>query len=145
MTSHVCRTPEDMERLSRILAARKLPITVSIATGAQRTTEQNNLQRKWVVEAAEQLGDRTPEDVRGYCKLHFGVPIVRREHAEFRDRYDRIIKPLPYELKLECMKEPLDLPVTRLMTTKQKTEYLDAVFKDLSEQGVILTLPDGAK
>ena len=40
MTSHVCRTPEDMERLSRILAARKLPITVSIASGALRTTEQ---------------------------------------------------------------------------------------------------------
>jgi hypothetical protein len=42
------------------------------------------------------------------------------------------------------MAEPIDFPVTRQMTTKQKTEYLDGVFKALSEQGVILTMPDGS-
>lgn len=144
MTSHVCRTPEDMERLSRLLASRKLPITVSIASGALRTAEQNKLQRKWAAEASEQLGDRTPEDVRAWCKLHIGVPIMREGNAEFREKYDRIIKPLPYSVKLECMAEPIDFPVTRQMTMKQKTEYLDGVFKALSEQGVILTMPDGS-
>ena len=106
--------------------------------------EQNKLQRKWIVEASEQLGDRTPEDVRAWCKLHIGVPIMREGNAEFREKYDRIIKPLPYSVKLECMAEPIDFPVTRQMTTKQKTEYLDGVFKALSEQGVILTMPDGS-
>jgi len=40
------------------------------------------------------------------------------------------------------MKEPLDFPVTRLMTTKQKAHYLDALYQHWSEQGIILTDPN---
>jgi hypothetical protein len=88
-----------------------------------RSNEQNRLQRLWLIEAAGQ-GDMSAEEYRGYCKLHFGVPIVRRDVDVFREKYDRLIKPLPYETKIEYMMEPLDFPVTRIMTVKQKTEYL---------------------
>jgi hypothetical protein len=39
------------------------------------------------------------------------------------------------------MSEPLDMPVTRLMSTKQKHAYLDAIFQHFSEKGIVLTIP----
>lgn len=98
-----------------------------------------------MVEIAAQLGDRTPEDVRGECKLTFGVPILRNENDAFRIKYDEVIKPLPYELKLKLMMEPFDFGVTRIMTTRQKTNYLDAVHRHYSEMGLVLTNPEDLK
>lgn len=95
----------------------------------------------WLNEAAEQLGDRTAEELRGMCKLQFGVPILRAENTRFCEAYDRLIKPLPYETKLEYMMDPLDFPVTRLMTTNQKTRYLEDVSRHFLEQGIVLTEP----
>ena len=106
----------------------------------RRTIDQNKLQRKWCKEASEQ-GDMTADEYRGQMKLHHGVPILRRDSAEFREKYDRLIRPRDYAEKLELMQEPFDFPVTRLMNTKQKGEYLDAVFVDLTGRGVRLTDP----
>lgn len=141
MNSYVVKSPDDFDRLAARIAAMKPPITISIIPGDHRSTAQNRLQRKWCHEAAEQLGDRTPEEVRGYCKLHYGVPILRGENEAFRVEYDDVIKPLPYEAKLKLMMEPFDFGVTRIMTTAQKTAYLDAMFRGLSEMGVKLTEP----
>jgi hypothetical protein len=71
-----------------------------------------------------------------------GVPLLRAENPAFCAKYDRLIKPLPYEVKLEYMMEPLDFPITRLMKTDQKTRYLDSILKEYSEQGVVLTIPE---
>lgn len=106
----------------------------------KRSTDQNRLQRKWLAEAGAQ-GDMTPEEYRGYCKLHFAVPMLRWELPEFRERYDRIIRPLPYEQKLELMQEPLDFPCTRLMNKDQKTRYLDAMYQHFTGLGFRLTDP----
>lgn len=119
----------------------KLPCMVEVHNGKPRTVLQNRLQRKWMTEIAEQLGDRTPEEVRAYCKLTIGVPILREENETFRVKYDQIVRPLPYEQKLAIMSEPLDMPVTRLMSTKQKHAYLDAIFQHFSEKGIVLTIP----
>jgi hypothetical protein len=43
------------------------------------------------------------------------------------------------------MMEPISLPITSIMTTRQKTAYLDAVHRHYSEQGVILTNPEEIK
>lgn len=118
-----------------------LPITVSITAGGHRTLKQNRLQRQWLNEIAEQLGDRTAEEVRGECKLMFGVPILRAENDAFCKAYDKSIKGRPYEEKVALMMEPLDLPVTRLMTTKQHTKYLDAMLRHFSAMGIVLTDP----
>jgi len=37
--------------------------------------------------------------------------------------------------------EPLDFPITRIMTTKQATAYLDGVHRHFSEKGIALTDP----
>jgi hypothetical protein len=108
-----------------------------------RSVEQNKLQRLWLKEAQEQ-GDQTAEEYRGYCKLHFGVPIMRRDSEEFCEVYDRLIRPRPYEEKLELMMIPMDLPVTRIMDTKQKAEYLSMMCKHFAgECGFRLTDPGG--
>ncbi|WP_038081069.1 hypothetical protein [Thioalkalivibrio sp. ARh3] len=141
MSAHVIRTEADRERLIRLLQGRDLPMTVSVRAGAQRSVEQNRLQRQWINEAAEQLGDE-PEAIRAYLKLRVGVPLLRDAHEDFRAQYDATVKPLPYEKKIEIMREPIDFPVTRLMTVREKTEYLERVYQHLSEQGVFLTDPN---
>lgn len=141
-TTRPIRDDADMETLAALMRNRSKPYTVTIRDGLPRSTDQNDLQRMWCGEAAAQIGDRTAEEIRGHAKLHFGVPIMRRDHAEFAEKYDRLIKPRPYSEKLEMMMEPLDFPVTRLMTTRQKTEYLDAMHAFWSQQGVVLTQPE---
>lgn len=142
MTTRVIDSDGELDLLVRYLRSLSRPFTVDVVKGRRRSNEQNRLQRQWCNEIAEQLGDRTPEDVRAYCKLHYGVPILREESADFREKYDRIIRPLAYEQKLELMAEPFDFPVTRLMKTEQKTRYLDAIHKHFTEQGLKLTDPE---
>lgn len=131
----------DRRMLVRFIESQPLPLTVSLTTGGKRSLRQNKLQRLWLKEIAEQLGDQSPEEVRGYCKLTIGVPILRAENDTFRERYDAIVRPLPYEQKLALMMEPLDFPITRLMTTKQATAYLDGVHRHFSDKGIVLTDP----
>ena len=141
MPTRVIRTEEDRALLLRYLRLHKLPFTIEVHKGERRSTEQNRLQRLWIGEIADHLDGNTPEEIRGYCKLHFGVPILREENEGFREKYDKHIRDLPYDRKIAIMMEPLDLPITRLMTTEQKSRYLDAVFKHFTEQGVVLTIP----
>ena len=142
MTTRVIKTEVDRALLLRFVKEHKLPFTVDITKGKRRSVEQNRLQRLWLNEIAEQLGDRTAEEVRGECKLIFGVPILRAENETFRIAYDAVVRPLPYPQKLAIMMEPLDMPVTRLMTTDQKTRYLDRLCQHFLEQGVVLTDPE---
>lgn len=141
MTDRIIETDGQLSGLVRFLENLKPPFTVSITKGKHRTSRQNKLQRLWCNEIAEQL-EQTPEEVRGYSKLTIGVPILRAENAAFCEAYDRIIKPMSYETKLELMMEPMDWPVTRIMTTKQKATYLDAMYKHFAEKGLVLTAPD---
>lgn len=138
----VVENEHDRTMLFRLLRERPMPFTVEVVKGRRRSVEQNRLQRLWMNEVAAQMQDRTPEEVRGYCKLRFGVPILRAENELFCAKYDAIVKPLPYDQKLAIMMEPLDMPVTRLMTTAQNTRYLDAIYQHFTEQGLILTMPD---
>ena len=141
MTTRFLETDHDRRMLIRFLETQPLPLTVSLSKGGVRTLKQNKLQRLWLGEIADQLGDQSAEDIRGYCKLTIGVPILRAENESFRERYDDVVKPLPYEQKIALMMEPLDFPVTRLMTTKQHTAYLDGVHRHFSERGIMLTDP----
>jgi hypothetical protein len=140
-TDRIIENEYERKMLIRFIEEHELPMTVGISAGRRRSVEQNKLQRKWMMEIAEQLGDDA-ECWRGYCKLHIGVPILRNENDDFREKYDRVIRPLSYEHKLSAMMIPLDLPVTRIMTTKQKSSYLDGIIKYFGERGVILTMPE---
>ncbi|UNK39337.1 hypothetical protein MNR02_06430 [Shinella sp. H4-D48] len=143
--NRIVDTEQALEQFYKFIANRKLPFTASITDGKHRTNDQNSLQRKWVLEISAQLVDQTSEEVRGYCKLHFGVPILRNENDVFKAEYDAVIMPLPYEHKLKLMMVPFDFGVTRIMTTRQKTDYLNAIHRHFSEQGLILTNPEDRK
>ena len=137
-----CRNPNALAKASEAVSGAKLPCLVTVLEGASlRTYEQNRLQRKWCQEIADHFGDRTAEQVRGEMKLTIGVPILRAENEAFAEKYDAHVKPLSYEDKLAIMQEPLDLPVTRIMSVAQKRKYLDAAFAHYSAQGVQLTVP----
>ncbi len=137
----IVETERDRQLLVSYISSQKLPFTATVTAGKHRTTAQNKLQRQWMTDINLQAPGESAEYWRGYCKLHFGVPILREENEAFRLKYDRLVKPLPYEAKIEFMCEPAGLPVTRIMTTKQKTAYLDAVHRHFSERGIVLTDP----
>lgn len=141
MTTRTLLNVREREQFVRLLESYELPCTVSVTKGKDRSLEQNRLQHLWHLEAAQQLQDETAEEKRAYCKLHFAVPILRAESEEFRAAYDKHIRSLPYETKLAMMMAPLDFPVTRLMTTKQMTDYLECVAQHYSGLGVRLTEP----
>lgn len=138
MTTRVIQTEADLDGLTRLLRARKRPFTVEVVDGKRRSVEQNRLQRRLINEIAEQTG-QTPEEVRAFCKLTLGVPILRAESEVFAEKYDRLIRPRSVAEKLELMAEPFDFPVTRLMTTKQKTAYLDAILAHFAGLGVVFS------
>jgi hypothetical protein len=100
-----------------------------------RTLEQNDQAHVWY----EQLAIELPEDNalgwKCYCKLHFGVPILRAEDEEFRKVYDQSIKSMSYEHKLQVMKI---LPVTSIMKTKQYNQYFEAMQDEFLKRGVKL-------
>tara|TARA_R110002020_G_scaffold34073_1_gene104047 strand:- start:511 stop:945 length:435 start_codon:yes stop_codon:yes gene_type:complete len=144
MTEKVIRTAEELQKFMRTIQDEKLPLIIDVRRVNKRSLGQNRLQRLWMNEISQALGDRTPEEVRGYCKLSFGVPILRESNEAFRERYDRILKPLGYQDKLELMMEPIDLAVTRIMTPAQAAEYLDRIIHHFNQQGIILTLPEAA-
>lgn len=138
-------TEQDRVMAIRLMENRALPFTFTITDGSPRSKAQNALAHKWYGEIAEQKGDETAREVRAYCKLTIGVPILRAQNEAFRIRYDEILKPMTYQQKLAIMAEPLDLPVTSLMNTKQLTEYLEGIIRHFGEQGIMLTMPDDLK
>lgn len=145
MPTRVLRGPEDIERLSVFLGAfPKFPLTVTITKGASRSTQQNRLSQRWFSDIARQMEGETHEDVRAFCKLHFGVPILRAENDAFRQSYDRTMKALDYETKLAAIKA-FDLPVTRLMTGPQMTAFMDEMQRHWLGLGFSLTNPDDLK
>lgn len=144
ITTEIIDTATKREALVDLIRSQPLPFSMEVRDGRKRSIEQNKLQHKWMKEIADQLGDQTPEEVRGYCKLVIGAPILRAENEEFREKYDAIFKPLPYETKIKLMMEPFDFAVTRLMTVEQKRRYLDEVHRHFAEKGIVLTEPEAA-
>lgn len=139
MPHRIIENAEGLDAFTTLLGGLKLPITVEWVLGRDRTGEQNRLQFLWAREAAEQRGDRTPEEQRNEWKLRFGVPIMREDSPEFRATYDRLIKPLTYEQKLKAMEL---ISVTSLMKVRQMVRYLDSIERECAEEGVKLTNPD---
>ena len=144
MTTIAVRTEHDRKQALKMVQGSDLPFTLTKIKGAARSIEQNKLQRLWMRELEEQ-GDMRAEEYRAYSKAYFGVPILLAENDAFAEQYTAIVKPLPYDQKLEIMKQPIDLPITRIMTSKQKKRYLDDVHTYWTGKGYVLTDPDDMK
>ena len=145
MPSRVCKSRDDLLSWCSYLQAiePEYPITVSWKNGNDRSNQQNALAFKWYKEIADQMGDREAHEVRAHCKLYLGVKMMVTEDEDFRVKWHTMImNRFSLEEKLALMLEPFDFPVTRLMSVKQMTRYLDAVYNEFAPMGVKLTLPE---
>lgn len=101
-----------------------------------RTLDQNAQSHVWYEQLAQEIKDDNEIGWKRFCKLHFGVPILRASDSEFRELYDKcILKHLSYEQKLKAMDV---LPVTSRMKTEQFNQYFEALQNHFSKQGVNL-------
>lgn len=133
-------TDTERDMLHRLIDEQAMPFNIRIDKGKARSLDQNALQWRWMGEISRQMNFETPDHAQAHCKLHYGVPILRRDDDSFREKYDRLIKPRPYEEKIELMM--FAFPVTSLMTTKQMTEYFDTIGREMAKKGAILTQPE---
>lgn len=116
--------------------------SIRIKIGKPRSRGQNETSHVWYQQIADELREDDARGVKRFCKLHFGVPILRADDAEFRDSYDGTIKhTLNYEQKLIAMDM---LPVTSIMTTKQLTRYMEDMQDHYRKFGVDLKFQEKA-
>lgn len=113
-------------------------IRVTWKIGKARSWKQNKHSHVWYEQVAQELREDTAGGVKAFCKLHFGVPILIAEDAEFRELYNSKIKMnFSYEQKLIIM-ETCDFPVTRLMSKDQTHRYEARIQEHFRAKGVTL-------
>lgn len=141
MSAIVINSSESLQRALgdlRDMFSQHKYLRLSVKTGKDRSAPQNSITHAWYAQIARELKDTTETEWKSYCKLHYGVPILRTEDDEFRASYDAVIKPLSYENKLIAMR---CWPVTSLMTKAQLSQYAEAMQADFAKHGVILEFP----
>ena len=141
MPSRIIKTELQRDNLFAFLGNEPLPLTITWQKGKHRTNEQNRLQWLWAGEVSGYLGDTDAATVQASMKLEIGVPILRAENDDFREKYDRIIRPQTYEDKITIMRD-FDFPVTSLMKVPQMIAYLDSIWAKYTAIGIELTDPD---
>lgn len=105
-------------------------LQMQVIAGKLRTLPQNAMIYKLYSDAARVTEGETPTTILQECKLTIGVPILRSEDADFREKWDSTVKnTLTYEQKLVIMDF---FPVTSLMNTKQESRYIDAILNKYS-------------
>lgn len=107
-------------------------LRVSVACGHDRSAIQNRLSHVWYSQIGRETGD-SPEEVHSFCKLTFGVPILRMESEDFARSAEYLIDPLPYEQQLEAMRW---LPVTRLLSVQGMNSYLTTMQSYYGRHGI---------
>jgi len=129
-----------VEQAADMIAGLPRPVTITWTEGGKRTLSQNALLHKWYGEIASQLGDMTAVQVKGQCHLAYGVSIKSRD-AAWAWVWKQISGHLTYEQKCRVFEKGV-LAMTSTMTTKELTEYMDAMAHDYRAQGVHLTAPE---
>lgn len=132
---------EAIHKLTQLYRDKKF-VVVSMREGKDRTLDQNALWFAMYQRIAQmtQMGD--VEDVRRWCKLHLGVPIMRNADVDFFNAWNRSFLHLTYEEKLHLMGPcnlfgPDGFPVTRLFNRAQGIAYTDQIVAEFSAKGVV--------
>lgn len=113
----------------------------SFSDNMPRSENQNYVVHGWYAQIERELREDTPEGIKRFCKLHYGVPIMRAEDETFRELYDTVIKPLPYEKKLLAMGL---MPLTSLMNTDQLSRFMKEMQEAYRPRGVFLEFKSDA-
>lgn len=128
-----------MQVIRNLVPDAKEPLQLRIEKAkSKRSLDQNAISHSWYEQIAYELKEDDALGWKCHCKLHFGVPILRAEDAEFREVYDNAIKPMTYERKLIAMKY---WPVTSIMSKNQLSRYLETMQSEFASRGVRLEFP----
>ena len=131
---------EAITKLTAMFREKKY-VVVSLRPGKDRTLDQNALWFALYQRIAEMTEIGDVEDARRYCKLHFGVVIMRKDSEEFRRGWSQMFIHLDYEQKLELMGPcsifgPDGFPVTRLFNRAQGITYPNQIVDAFRAKGV---------
>lgn len=129
---------QDAFGILRELYVRNRYLKLNIKIGKSRSLDQNAILHCWIEQIARELREEDAPGHKCFIKLHYGVPILRADDAEFREAYDSVIRTLCYEKKLIAMK---CWPVTSIMTKPQLSKLLEDVRAAYAERGVRLEFP----
>ena len=141
MSTWPVRNEQDRETLIRVIKNReKLPFTASLKMGAPRSNEQNRLMWKWFSEVSLQADEgKVPDEYHQDAKLDHGIPILCEDDPLFAESWEILEKNFTYlQLKNHIKK----MAVTSVMTTKQKTRFLDVIHRDYANRGYTVTEPE---
>jgi len=109
----------------------------------KRSKNQNSMIYALYGQIAIQMDDQSTLDVRRFCKLHYGVGILKSVDPDFCEFYDRAIKKMSYEDKLFLMGH-MDITSADGFKKPQATEYIDEIIREYSKQGISLINPNEA-
>ena len=125
-------------------------LRVTSTTNKERSIDQNSLWAAFYERISNTNGDGTAEDiaqVKSYCKLMIGVPILRRDSEQFEKGWRRYFASKSYEEQMYLMGSNAlfgvdGFPVTRLFDTKQGAEYTDEIPRHYQSHGVYIYFED---
>lgn len=101
-----------------------------------RSLPQNALWAVWYSQIARWSDkNHTTHDIKCFCKLHFGVLLLRQQDRTFREFYDENIRHLEYDKKMVFMEI---VPITSKLSKHNGQKYQSAVQKYYAENGLTL-------
>ena len=109
----------------------------------KRGTSMNAQQHLFYTQIAKAQGDKTPLDVKNFCKATFGLPILSNS-LEYSDKIEFLLHRLDYykhsyesQMKLiQC------LSVTSEFTTSEAKEYCDNMIFYFNDLGIPIQYKD---
>lgn len=110
---------------------------VEVKKATKRSNRQNRVWALWYTQISRELGEDTPQDVKCFCKLHYGIPLYQAQDAEFHEYYANFILPLPYEAKLQLM---LYLPVTSELNKEYGSIYTQTLQNEFAKRNILLEI-----
>lgn len=132
-------TDEDWTKFLAFMGDMHPPYRITVMKGEGRSLDQNALLHLWLGEIATQSPDMNLIDIKGQCHRKYGLPI-RLQDPQFAWVWERTGAKMNYEQQCAFLVSGV-MNVSSGMTTKQLTEYLDAMEKDYRAKGFRLTDP----
>jgi len=107
---------------------------INISATKKRSLEANSKYWKWCYEVGVMVGMETAE-VHNYNKWHIGLSILTQSHPEHRDKLLKLTEGMDYEERINAMEL---IRCTSVFSVSEMRQYMDAVQRHWSEQGVLL-------
>lgn len=144
MSKWAVKTKADAFKLIAHVAGLPFPFFVTVAKGEPpRTTQMNSTLHMWFGQIAKHYGDRDAVQVKGECHHRWGLAIKRRD-TQWAWVWDRSCGALDYEKQCKALASGV-FQVSSSMSVKELGEYMDALFRHYTAEGVRLTDPEARK